>query len=324
MLEFYLPWLVKNYLKLNQLKVSMKKLLSLTLAILALASFPKESFAKLNIFACEPEWKSLAEEIGGKEIEVISATNPFEDPHFIRAKPSLIAKMRQADLVFCSGAELEVGWLPVLLQKSGSSNVQSGQVGYFMASNYIKLLDIPKELDRSHGHIHAEGNPHVHLNPHNLIIIAEELSKRLAKLDSQNSSLYIRNFEKFKSNWSGYIKSWEEKAVSLKNLPIIVQHGSYTYLNDWLGLNQVADLEPKAGIPPTISHLESLLNVVKDKKPKAILLKPFDRKDGAEWLNEKTDIPIVILPYTVGGNNNSTNLKTMFDDILNKLLEVNK
>jgi len=287
----------------------MKKILSLAFAFITLTSLPSNSFAKVNIFACEPEWKALAEEIGRDKIEAISAVSAHQDPHFIRAKPSLISKMRQADLVFCSGAELEVGWLPVLLQKSGSSKVQQGEVGHFMASNYVNRLAVPERLDRSDGHIHAQGNPHVHLNPYNLIKIAKELSNRLSQIDADNSNFYLGNFSKFKSEWTEYIMEWEQKASRLKNLPVIVQHGSFLYFNDWLKIRQVADLEPKAGIAPTISHIESLLKIIKEDKTKAILLKPFDNKDGGKWLNEKTDIPIVILPYTVGGT-------------INKLLEV--
>lgn len=300
----------------------MKKLLSIFFGSLAIAGLPYHAAAKINIFACEPEWKALAEEIGQEKVEVISATTAHQDPHFIRAKPSLIAKMRNADLVFCSGADLEVGWLPILLQKSGSASVQIGQDGYLMASDFVKRLGVPEKLDRSEGHIHPEGNPHVHTNPHNLIKIAEGLSKRLSKIDSANADFYADSFAKFKANWSGYIKEWEAKASILKNLPVIVQHGSFLYLNDWLGIKQVADLEPKPGVPPTISHLEDLLKTIKEKNPKAILLSPLNDNDGAEWVNERADVPIVILPYTVGGSDSANNLKSLFDETINKLLEV--
>lgn len=300
----------------------MKKLLSFIFGSLAIAGLPALSEARVNIFACEPEWKALAEEIGQDKVDVVSATTAYQDPHFIRAKPSLIAKMRQADLVFCSGADLEVGWLPILLQKSGAASVQQGQLGHLMAADYIERLGIPEELDRSHGHIHPQGNPHIHLSPYNLIKVAAELSKRLAKIDPANAGFYSDNFTEFGFNWNGYIKRWESKASSLKDLPVIVQHGSFLYLNNWLGIKQVADLEPKPGIEPTISHLENLLKIIKREKPKAIIIKPYDSKDGAEWLNERTGIPILVLPYTVGGSDSADDLRSLFDETINKLLEV--
>ncbi len=300
----------------------MKKLFSIILGGLAIAGLPSHSFAKVNIFACEPEWKALAEEIGGDNIEAISATSALQDAHHLRAKPSLIAKMRQANLVFCSGSDLEVGWLPVLLQKSGSEPVQQGKTGYLMASDYVNRLGVPDRLDRSEGDIHPQGNPHIQTDPRNLVMVADELAKRLAEIDSTNSEIYQSNLAKFKSEWTGYIKYWQNEASHLKGLPVLVQHSSFKYLANWLDLNVLASLEPKPGVSPTVSHLESLLKLTKEQKPKAILLAPHESKEGAEWLSERTGIPVVILPFTVGGSNDAETLKTLFDDTMNKLSEI--
>jgi zinc/manganese transport system substrate-binding protein len=290
--------------------------------IFILAGLPALSLAQVKIFACEPEWKALAKEIGGDLVDAESATSAFQDPHHIRAKPSLIAAMRRADLVFCSGAGLEVGWLPILLQKSGSSEVQPGSVGYLMAFEYVQVLEKPQILDRSLGDIHPEGNPHVHLNPNNLIKVASELTNRLSKIDPENSGSYSANLEKFKSKWNGLITKWQAESKQLENMSILVQHKSWSYLLNWLGINAVASLEPKPGIPPTISHLENILQVVKNNKPKAIILTPYESEDGAEWVNERTNIPVLVLPYTVGGNDNAVDLKSLFEDIINRLKEV--
>lgn len=281
---------------------------------------PSLSSAKVNIFACEPEWKSLADEIGGDKVEVISATNAFQDPHFIRAKPSLIAKMRRADLVFCSGADLEVGWLPVLLQKSGSQNVQDGQIGSLMASDFVRRKAIPEHLDRSEGHIHPKGNPHVHLNPDNIVSIALELRDRLSILDGDNAKYYAERYASFEDEWKFHLSNWDKYRSKLRGMKVIVQHGSFLYLNDWLGIEQIADLEPKPGVPPTISHLEKLLKISKEEDVSAVILSPYQDDGGAKWLQERAGIPVVTLPYTVGGNAESNSLKLLFDSTISRLI----
>ncbi len=224
---------------------------------------PSQAFAAFNIFACEPEWGSLAKEIGGDKVKVKNATSAFQNPHNIRARPGLIAAMRKSDLVFCSGGGLEIAWLPILLQKSGSADVQYGNVGYFMASDFVKRLEIPEKIDRAMGDVHPEGNPHIHTNPHNISKVAKELANRLQKLDAGNADYYRQNFDSFMTRWNGAIKRWEKMAEPLKGVPIIVQHGSWAYLVDWLGLRRIGTLEPKPGVPPTVSHLESVLNKVR-------------------------------------------------------------
>ena len=167
----------------------MKKF-SLTLMVVGLLFAASTAYAKVNVFACEPEWASLAKEIGGEHVKVFSATHGLQDPHHVRARPSLLAKMRKADLLICSGAELESGWLPILQQKAGQKNVQPDGFGYLEAAYYVPMLDLPKMLDRSMGDVHASGNPHVHLDPRNISIMAAELSKKLQRLDLFNSQFY--------------------------------------------------------------------------------------------------------------------------------------
>ena len=150
---------------------------------------PAPSLAKVNVFACEPEWAALAQEIGGDKVEVFAATSAMQDPHYIRARPSLISKARRADLLLCSGASLEIGWLPILLQKA-SSDIQPGSVGYLMAADVVTMLEVPVVVDRSMGDVHPEGNPHVHLNPYNLMTVGEALADRLSGVDSENTSFY--------------------------------------------------------------------------------------------------------------------------------------
>jgi len=299
----------------------------LSLVILGLGlliAAPTSAFAakdsKVNIFACAPEWGALAQEIGADHVDVYTASKANQDIHHMRAKPSLIAAMRKADLVICSGASLEVGWLPILLQKAGNAGVQHGGVGSIMASDYVPMLEVMTEnVDRSMGHIHPEGNPHVHLDPNNLVLVSKVIAERLSELDSANAGLYQSNQTSFVNNWSQFISQWNQEAASLKGQKIVVYHKSWTYLLDWLGIENTASLEPKPGVPPTASHLEKVLQDIQGQPVIGILVAPFESNKAAKWLSEKSGIPIMELPFTVGGNNQSEDLKSMFDDTINRL-----
>ncbi len=273
---------------------------------------PASSFAKVKVFACEPEWAALAEEIGGDKVEAFSATSAMQDPHYIRARPSLISKARKADLLLCSGASLEIGWLPILLQKV-SSDLQPGSIGYLMAAEVVPVLGIPVKVDRSMGDVHPEGNPHVHLNPHNIMLVGKSLADRLAVIDAENASFYHDSYRDFSSRLRRAIPRWESEAAMLKGKPVVVHHKSFTYLLDWLGMKQVGTLEAKPGIPPTTSHLKNLLRQLKSSPADVIIRTPSDPDDGSEWLSEKTGTKAIVLPYTVGGDEQSSDLFALFD-----------
>jgi len=278
-----------------------------------------QGHAALQVFACEPEWKALVEELGGEHVNVFSATNAFQDPHHIEARPSLIAKMRNADLLVCTGADLEVAWLPLLLRQSGNKKLLAGLPGNLSAAEFIERLEVPKQLDRSMGDVHAMGNPHIHLDPHRLLMIAKELNQRLKIIDGNNGDYYDARFEKFSHRWNVSIKKWEAEAQVLKNKKAIVYHRSWSYLFDWLGIVEVADLEPKPGIPPSSTHLVKLLQEVEQQKPDFILLTAYQDDKGAKWLSEKSAVPILRLPYTVGGNESAKDLFTLFESTINIL-----
>ena len=279
---------------------------------------PNLSHAIVNIFACEPEWEALAKEIGGEKVKTFSATHAKQNPHYIRARPSLINKALKADIIFCSGASLEVGWLPLLLQKAKGS-VQPGTEGYLMASEYVKVLEKTTTADRSMGDVHPEGNPHVHLNPHNISLIAKELTKRLELIDATNQSFYRSRFDNFTLRWEEAIKRWEKNSSNLKGTQVVIHHKTFSYLIDWLGLTEVGSLEVKPGIPPTASHLEGLLQQFKTKSPDVIIRTPFDPGDGSIWLSEKINTPSIIMPYTINGNDNSADLFALFENSINLL-----
>jgi len=276
--------------------------------------------ADLKIFACEPEWAAVATELGRDKIEVSSATNALQDPHYIQARPSLISKVRKADLIVCSGAQLEIGWLPMLLRKGNNPDVLPGSPGFLEASQYVKRLDVTLDSDRSQGDVHPQGNPHIQANPHNILLVAEAMTERLVRLDGENADSYQQNLLDFRQRWTTAISAWEERASVLRGKRVIAHHKSWRYLEAWLGLIEVATLEPVSGIPPTASHLGSLLERFGNKGADFIIRAPFQSEKASDWLSERTGIPAVMLPLTVGGTDQASDLFKWFDDIINRLL----
>ena len=282
---------------------------------------PAIAHAEIEVFACEPEWAALTEEIGGDLVDAYAATTAFQDPHYIQARPSLIAKVRQADLVICSGAQLEIGWLPALLQKANNPRVMPGSDGYLEASSFVMRLDATGNVDRAHGDIHPLGNPHIQTNPHNVLAVARALAARLLKIDSVNTDSYEQNLESFLTEWTAAIERWEAQAAPLRGKRIITHHKSWVYLERWLGLEEAANLEAIPGLPPTATHLSRLLERFAEGGADVIIRSPYQDARAAEWLADRTGLPEIVLPLTVGGTDAATNLYTWFDDIIERLLE---
>lgn len=299
----------------------MRKFLTCFL-MLVLFSLPQAAGAQLRVFACEPEWSALAEEIGGELVQVTSATHALQDPHYVEARPSLISKVRKADLVVCSGAQLEIGWLPLLLSKANNPGVLPGKSGFMEASSVVRRLGVPDTVDRSRGDMHPQGNPHIQMNPHNISLVATALGQRMAELDPDHAATLLANTGDFLELWRQAIAAWEERAIPLRGIPVVSHHQSWIYLEDWLGLQEVATLEPVPGIPPTASHLSSLLAKLgtDGSGAGAIIRAPFQSAKASEWLQERTGIPAVMLPLTVGGSEQADDLFSLFDDIINRLL----
>jgi len=275
--------------------------------------------AAINVFACEPEWAALAQELGGDKVSTISATTAFQDPHHIEARPSLIARIRSADLVVCSGSELEIGWLPLLLTQSGNGRVQPGSPGYIEASQYVAKLEVPRAIDRSMGDVHPGGNPHIHTDPRNIAKVAAVLAERLAQIDGANAAAYRSQGQAFEQRWKEAIARWEQQAARLRGVPLVEHHKGFTYLVNWLGMRDVGDLEPKPGIPPTTSHLAQLVDQMKQAPAKMIVYSSYDDPKAAQFLSQRTGIPSVMLPFTVGGSDKAKDLFGYFDDVIARL-----
>ena len=286
--------------------------------LLALAAAP--AGAALNVFACEPEWGALARELGGTLVDVSVATTALQDPHRIQARPSLIARARNADLAVCTGAELEIGWLPLLLQQSGNAKVQPGQPGHFAAADHVRKLEVPTQLDRSQGDVHAAGNPHIQTDPRNIALVASALGARLQQVDPGHAGEYARRLADFSQRWQQALARWNAQAAPLRGTPVVSQHKAFGYLYDWLGLKEVAVLEPRPGVEPTASHLQQVLATLQATPARMTLYAAYQDPRPSDWLNKNAGIPVVRIPFTVGGTEGAKDLFGLFDDTLARLL----
>jgi zinc/manganese transport system substrate-binding protein len=282
------------------------------------------ALAALNIFACTPEWGALSKELGGDKAGIYVATNALQDPHHVEARPSLIARARSADLVVCTGADLEIGWLPLVLTQAGNPKIRVGQPGYFEAARQVALLEIPTLVDRSQGDVHPGGNPHVHLDPRNIAKIAVALSARMAQLDPAEAGNYRARTKAFLERWQQATARWEKEGAPLKGMAVVGYHKNMPYLNQWLGIREVGSLEPKPGLPPTTAHMSELLARLAKDPAKAVVRSAYNDPRAAEWLSENAKIPVVTLPFTVGGSDKAKDLFGLFDDTLSRLLAVAK
>lgn len=295
----------------------MKLLAIPVLLAAAFAAVPAQ--AKLRVFACEPEWGSLVQELGGDKVDVDVATTALQDVHVVEAKPSLIAKVRAADMAVCTGAGLEVGWLPQLLRQSGNTRVASGP-GSFMAAEQVKRLEVPTAVDRANGDVHPDGNPHVQMDPRRVLVIARALGARLAQVDPANAASYQARTADFGKRWLAAMVRWKAEAAPLKGRKVVVHHISWPYLWDWLGMQQIGALEPKPAVPPTAAHLASLIGLTRGSDTLAIVRAAYQDPKPAEWLSGRTGVPAVTLPFTVGGDARSKDLFGLFDSTIAGLL----
>ena len=283
---------------------------------------PLYAHATLNVFACEPEWAALTREIGGGDVKVYRATTAMQDPHRIEARPCLIAQTQRAALLVGTAPDLDVGWLPLLLRESGNAAVQPGRPGFFEAARHVTMLDKPARIDRSQGDVHAAGNPHIQTDPRNIAHVGAALAQRLAEIDPAHAAAYQARWQDFAARWEAAIARWQQQATPLRGMPVAVQHKSFSYLIAWLGLREVATLEPKPGVEPSLGHLAEVAAQLKTTPAKAVLRATYQSPRASEWLAERAGIPAVALPFTVGGAPGADDLFGLFDVTLAELLKV--
>jgi zinc/manganese transport system substrate-binding protein len=293
----------------------------LVLIVFATGLFASSSVkAALNVFACEPEWGALATVLGGDDVSVFNATTALQDPHQIQARPALIARLRGADIAVCTGAELEIGWMPVLLRQSSNAKVQPGAPGYFEAAQQVMLLEKPERLDRAEGDVHPAGNPHIQTDPRNMRIVAAALAKRLATIDPAHASGYAQRAQELDARLNETMQRLAIAAAPLKGVKIVSYHRSWIYLMNWLGMVEAANIEPKPGVPPGSAYIADLLGKIPAMQTRMIIYAAYEDSKPSQFVAEKSGLPAVMLPFTVGGTDGAKDLIALYDDTVKRLL----
>jgi zinc/manganese transport system substrate-binding protein len=294
-------------------KQNMKKTFILIL-LTSLAPFMSQ--AKLNVVTTLPDLGALAREVGGDDVEVTTLGKPMEDPHFVDAKPSFIVKLNHADALIEGGAELEMGWLPPLLESARNSKLQIGSPGRIVASDGIQLLDIPASVSRAQGDIHAMGNPHFLVDPIRAGSVAIHIADAFSKLDPASASRFEENLKTFNHKLETKMKEWSEKLSPYHGQSVAAYHDSWVYFADRFGLKIDVFLEPKPGIPPSPSHLASVIEKIKSKHVKAILVEPYHNRKIAESVASHTGAQVVdVAQYPGGIPDTKTYFELMDSDI---------
>ena len=296
----------------------MKKLI--IAAALAALGVATPAYANLNVFACEPEWGALATEIGGDKVNVYAATSGAQDPHQVQARPSLIARARSANVAVCTGAELEIGWLPLIVQQSGNARIGAGAPGLFDATSAVRLVEAPARLDRADGDIHAAGNPHIQTDPRMMIPVSRAMAQRFAQLDPGNAQTYASRQADFERRWNTALAGWTQRAAPLRGISIAVQHHSWPYLEGWLGLREVAPLEPHPGVPPSSGYLAQVLQRLQAQPVRFVIRAAYEDDRPSAFIAEHAHIPAVMLPFTIGGTDGARDLFSLYDDTITRLL----
>jgi zinc/manganese transport system substrate-binding protein len=297
----------------------MKQILfAAAVGLAAIAATP--AHADLNVFACEPEWGALATEIGGDHVDVYNATVGGQDPHQVQARPSLISRARTANVAVCTGAELEVAWLPLIVQQSGNRRIVAGQPGLFEATSAVRLLERPASVDRSQGDLHAGGNPHIQTDPRNMIPVSRAMAQRFAQLDAANAQTYQTRQADFERRWNAALTRWQQRAAPLRGVSIAVQHHSWPYMLNWLGMTEVVALEPRPGVPASAGYLAQVLQTLNTRPVRFVIRAAYEDPRSGDFINQRAHVPAVTLPFTIGGTPGATNLFTLYDDTITRLL----
>jgi zinc/manganese transport system substrate-binding protein len=291
------------------------KLLALTFAF----AFAVPAHAKLNVVATLPDFAALAREVGGDKVEVTALAKPTEDPHFVDARPSFVVKLREADVLIDGGAELEIGWLPPLLQNARNTKLDVGKPGRVQAAEGLRLMDVPANVTRAAGDVHASGNPHFTVDPIIAKAIAAHIARAFATLDAANASTYQANEKKFEDTINAKLQEWGTKLVPFKGQNVVAYHDSWVYFAHRFGFNIGIFLEPKPGIPPSPSHLAEVIAQMKAQKIKAIIVEPYHNRKIAEKVAESTGAKVVDFSQFPGGMPNTDSYVKLIDALVNNL-----
>ena len=275
--------------------------------------------AKLKVVATLPDLASLAREIGGDKVEVSAMAKPTEDSHFVDARPSFVVQLRSADVLIDGGAELELGWLPPLLQNARNPKIEVGKPGRVQASQGVRLMNVPANVTRAAGDVHALGNPHFMTDPIIAKTVALHIAQSFAAVDPPNAAAYDANYKKFEATINAKLQEWGAAMLPFKGQSVVAYHDSWVYFAHRFGLNIDIFLEPKPGIPPSPSHLAEVIEKMKAQKIKAIIVEPFHDRKIAEKVASSTGAKVVDFAQYPGALPNTDSYVKLIDALVSRL-----
>jgi zinc/manganese transport system substrate-binding protein len=290
-----------------------------TLALVAIAATGSSAAAQLRVVATTPDLASIAREVGGDKVSVVALAKPTEDPHFVDAKPSHIVTLNRADALIEGGAELELGWLPPLLENSRNGRIAAGAPGRIVASDGIKMLEVPTSFDRSKGDVHSLGNPHFMIDPVDVKIIARNIADHFAQIDPKSAATYNGNLARFNTKLDAKYAEWKNELAPYRGARIVTYHKDFVYLAERFGLNIVDELEAKPGIAPSPAHLAEVIGKMKTTNAKVILVQPFQNRKTAETVARQTGALVLDAPQQPGAVDNTATYFDLMDHLVNTL-----
>jgi zinc/manganese transport system substrate-binding protein len=288
-------------------------------ALLLVVALATSASARLNVVATLPDFGSLAREIGGDKVGVIVLAKPTEDPHFVDARPSFVVALRNADVLIDGGAELEIGWLPPLLQNARNPKIEEGKPGRVISSQGIRLMNVPTNATRAAGDVHALGNPHFMTDPIIAKAVAQHIAQSFSASDAANAAFYEANYKKFEGTINAKLQEWGAALSPFKGQNVVAYHDSWPYFAHRFGINIDIFLEPKPGIPPSPSHLAEVIGQIKAQKIKAIIAEPFQDRKVAEKVASSTGAKVVEFAQFPGGLPGTDSYVKLIDKLVTNL-----
>lgn len=282
--------------------------------ILIALLFPFALLADLRVTAAYPYIGELAQKIGGDHVAVTVLAPGSWDPHFVVPRPSLITKLRNADALIINGGELEIGWLPPLVDRANNPKIRGN--GILELAQHVTLTDIPESISRAGGDVHPEGNPHFHLDPHNILVAASAITAFFKKKDPTNAASYNDNLKRFTLRWQRNLERWDEAMKNTRGKKVIQYHGIFDYFLHAYGIESVGTIEPLPGIPPSTKHTMELIGTIKTETPCCILHDVYHPTKTAEFIAKRTGIALRVLPHDIDATDTAVDLEGLYDTLV--------
>ena len=290
----------------------MKKIILLTVLLTTLV------FAQLNVDTTYSTLGAVAKKIGGDNVKVVVLGSPKYDPHFIVPKPSLLSKLRRADLLIINGGGLELGWLPPLLRNANNAKIRNGAKGFLDMSHFVPMIDVPTSVSRAFGDVHAQGNPHYSTDPHNVLIMAEAIAKKLSQIDPAHEAQYQKNLADFTKEWQAYLTKYDANMQMCQTKKVVQYHELFNYFLKRYNIKSYGNIEPLPGIAPSSRHTLALIQIMRENGVKTILQDVYHERKTAKFIADKTDARVAVIPHDVGAEGSQT-LQEFYNTIANRI-----